>query len=257
MALGGGYTTIDTVLAKLRRDTGGIVDEADASEWIAEVLATIAPTKMLSIIATDGNPELNHPEPIPVVNYRAKLPCNLVQFKSAFELHAYQKLRPTFSDTHIVNMSKTPNAGTASVYKPDYWESEYTSDPTMQLKDGYIFTNFETGDLIVTYLGWPMDADDNLLIPSDTKVIQALVSTIQYKIDYQLWRAGDIADKVFNDSEQNMHFDVASAGTHAIMPSEDQMYVISNFIKRTVRADSYFQTHFTSLGRKDGFRTHG
>lgn len=262
MALSGNYTTIDTVLAKVRRDSLVTVDEADAIEWISEVLSMFG-NDFLETKITDGNPAQNNPEPIVVSDYRAKLPCDLVEFKYAFDLETYKKLQSTFSETHLVNMSNTKNGEAHRRLTPDYWargikeygESFY-NEGTYQLKKGYIFTDYKEGSLIIIYKAWPMDDDENLLVPSDQKVIQALASKIQYHIDYQLWRSGDISDRVFQDSQQNMLFDIPAANTHAIMPSEDQMNRISNFIKSTLRNNNYFDTHFTSFGRRDRYRTH-
>jgi len=263
MALSGQYTTLDTILARLQRDTKTTIDEADAIEWVTEVLARIAPQSVLKEIITDGNPDEGHPIPVRVENYRAKFPCDLVEFKYAFELDHYKKLRPSMNETHRVNMNKTKNAGRYAKYTPDFFAKQphdefanYYREGTYQVKNGYIYTDFPDGYLILIYLGWPMDENENLLIPADEKVIRGLVSTLQYKADYQAWRNGDLADKVFNDSEQNMHFDVASAQTHIIMPSEDEMYTINNFLRKSVRNDNFFNTHFSSVGTPDKYRTH-
>lgn len=262
MALSGAYTTLDTVLAKVRRDSLINVDEADAIEWVSEILAMFG-NSFLKTIVTDGNPIENNPEPLVVSDYRVKLPCDLVEFKYAFDLDSFAKLQATFSETHTVNMTKTPNAANYKKINPEYWKTEgnqyltnYYQEASYQLKHGYLYTDYPEGKLILVYLGWPMDEDENLLIPADPKVIQAMASKIQYHIDYQLWRSGDISDRVFNDSEQNMLFDIPAAQTHALMPNENQMERISNFIKKNVRTDMYFDTHFNSLGRRDKYRTH-
>lgn len=262
MAFSGKFTTIDTVLAKVRRDSLLNADEADAIEWVSEVLAMFS-SDFLEWKATDGNPKHNNPAPLVVSDYRTKLPCDLVEFKYAFDLDSYRKLQSSFSETHLVNMSNTTNAESYKHITPEYWArgidtiaSRYYNEGTYQLKKGYIYTDFKEGKLIAVYKAWPMDEDENLLIPADPKVIQAMASKIQYHLDYQLWRSGDIADKVFEDSQQNMLWDVPAANAHMIMPSEDQMDRISNFIKQTIRKDHYFDTHFTSLGRRDKYRTH-
>lgn len=265
MPLSGNYVTIDTVLNRLRIHSGSTMDEEDALELVAEVMETVAPNEMLSPMITDGNRNEFHHEPIEVVNYRAKLPCDLVILNKVFELEYFRALRKSVGDSHRVNMSQHPTAlDKYKGYTPDFWyfnESKPWADPiregTYQVKKGYIYTDFPSGHLIVTYQGWPMDEDENLLIPSDAKVIKAMVSTLQHNIDYKLFRSGDIAERVYQISRQDYLYDVPAAGTHAKMPDEDMMYAVSNFMRKTLRRDNYFNTHFTSMGREDRYRTHG
>lgn len=257
MALSGRYTTLDTVFNKLSINTGQTVEEADAIEWVAEILSTIAPQEMLLPKITDGNPEEGHPNPLAVTNYRSEeMPCDLVVLGNIYDIETFRGLRGSFAQTHSINMSSAPDTYQAfKTYTPDIWVTpNEKQDPTFQVKGNRIYTNFETGGLIVTYWGWPMDDDENLMVPADPKILKALTSFLQYKLDYRLWRNGDIADKVFQHSEQQYLFDMAAAQTFAKMPSEGMMESISQFLRSWIPNDHAFNTHFTSVGRSHKMR---
>ena len=252
MALSGRYTTLDAVLRRVRFQSGESIDMDEAAEWVSDILEMISPQDMLVQMITDGNPEEGHPDPVEVINYRAAIPCNAVQVLSVFELSSFANLRESLSVSHRVNMKNSKNAGEYSKYTPDVWNNiKNRKDGTIQIKKGHIYTSFETGHLIVVYLGFPMDEDQNLLIPADAKIVRAITSYLQYKIDYKLWRSGDINEKVYQDSEQNYLFDIGAADTYSKMPTEARMETIKNYMRSFVSNDKHFVNHFSTLGQPD------
>jgi hypothetical protein len=252
MALSGNYTTLDEVLRRVRFQSGEIIDIDEAAEWVSDILEMVSPQDMLVPIITDGNPSENHPEPVEVIDYKAKIPCDAVLVTSVFELSSFTNMRESLSTSHRINMTKTPNAGKYSEYNPNFWNKKDTrKDLTFQVKKGHIYTSFEKGHIIIAYWGWPMDADGNLMVPSDKKIVRALASYIQYKIDYKLWRSGDINERIYRDSEQAYMFDIAAADSYSKMPTEARMESIKNYMRSFVSNDKNFSKHFVSLGQSD------
>jgi hypothetical protein len=154
-------------------------------------------------------------------------------------------MRESLSPTHRLNMP-------GSEYNPSYWNRmQGRRENTFQIKKGYVYTNMETGKLIMVYLGFPMDEEQNLLIPADAKIVRAMTSYLQYKIDYKLWRAGDLNERVFRESEQDYYFDIAAADSYAKMPTEARMESIKNYMRSFVSNDKHFSKHFVTLGQPD------
>ena len=252
------YTTLDVVFNRLHINTGSSIQESDAVEFVIEALSMIAPGEILTVKITDGNPDEGHPNPLEVINYRAEMPCDVVEPLNIFDIETYSQLRESMSPTHMLNFAKAKAPFDKwNKYTPDSWTKgsvDKNSDLAFQIKKGHIYTNFETGGLILVYLGWPMDEDGNILIPSDQKIIRAITSFLQYKIDYRLWRNGDIADKVYQDSELKYLFDIGAAHAEAKLPSDGLMESISNFMRSWVPNQNAFKTHMVSTGRSDKLR---
>lgn len=259
MPINSRYTTLDVVFNRLQIQSNSSIDEQDAIEWVTEILGSIAPQEILQLKFTDGNRDEGHPNPIAIVNYRGEMPCDAVHVLNVIDLESFAQLRENFSASMRINMKNTPGFEKWNGYTPDVWTKGNASiglaDGTYQIKGNHIYVDFETGGIIAVYLGWPMDEEENLLIPSDPKIIRAVTSFLQYKIDYKLWRNGDITDKIFEHSERAYLFDVGSAQTSAKMPSEGMMQSILQFMTSWVPSNNAFRQQFASTGRSDKFRT--
>jgi hypothetical protein len=249
MALSGNYTTLNEVLRRVRFQSGETIDLDEAAEWVSDILEMISPQDMLIPMITDGNQNEGHPEPVKVENYRGKLPCDSVMVTNIFNVSNFENMRESSSVSHRVNMSGSDKY---KDYNPSYWSNiNKRRDTTFQLKKGYIYTDFEKGELIVCYWGFPLDEEGNLLIPSDKKIVRAMASYIQYKIDYKLWRSGDINEKVYRDSEQTYLFDIGAADSFSKIPSNSRMENIKNYMRSFVSNDKNFVKHFSSFGQPD------
>ncbi len=115
------------------------------------------------------------------------------------------------------------------------------------LSDSYIFTNYPDGYVFIACKAFPIDNEGFPLIPDNRRFKEAVKSFIRFKIDYILWRTGEIDERMFKYSETEWLFYCPSASNAAKMPSKDNLQALMNQIKLIPRR--YAHTNlFQTLG---------
>lgn len=99
------------------------------------------------------------------------------------------------------------------------------------INNNYIFTNFKTGYLFISYSAILVDCDGLPMIPDDRRYKQAVKAYICKNIDYILYRKGEITREIFNYSETEWLFYVSSASNKAKIPNIDGMQSLLNQVK--------------------------
>lgn len=105
---------------------------------------------------------------------------------------------------------------------------------TYKINNRYIYTNFETGFIELTYTGFVTDNSGFPMIPDDERYIKAIEWSIIEFLDYKKWRNGDLPDKVYQNTAQKRSFYIASAISKASLPTIDQMESIKNMWLRSI-----------------------
>jgi hypothetical protein len=239
--LTGKYTTIARVLENVIRDTG-FTDEvtyADAIEWAYRAMQFIGAPQIYITKVTDGNKDLEHPDPILVANYRAELPSDL---HSIIQIRDYHNRASLKSSTY--NFSLSSNMREATVGN----SLEYI------INDGYIFTNFKDGYLEIAYEAFPTDKEGYPMIPEDERYLKAVESYIIERIARKLWLQDKINDYKYKALEQDWLFYVNSAKTKAQMPSLDEMESLKNQLLRLISHPDRHKHQFTQLGDAEQLR---
>jgi len=239
--LTGKYTTIARVLENVIRDTG-FTDEinfADAIEWAYRAMQFIGAPQIYITKVTDGNKELEHPDPIQVVNYRAELPCDLHKI---IQIRDYCNRASLKSSTYNFLMSDNMREATVGN------SLEYI------INDGYIFTNFIEGQLEIAYEAFPIDKEGYPMIPDDERYLKAVESYIIERIARKLWLQDKINDYKYKALEQDWLFYVKSAKTKAQMPSFDEMESLKNQVLRLISHPDRHKNQFTQLGDAEQMR---
>jgi len=128
------------------------------------------------------------------------------------------------------------------------YNQEYRVNPEYQweykINDGYIHCNFETGFLEVSYVGFVTDVHGFPMIPDDQRFIEAVRWSLIEHIDYKKWRVGEITDKVYQYSDQQRSWYIASARNKADIPSIDQMESIKRMFLRSIPKIDEHGTYF-------------
>lgn len=240
------------LVATVYRD-GGYTTEisySDCIEWTAECLDLIAAPQGYIKKVTDIN------NPVIIENYRGKIPADLVQIIQTAKLdnsYPQSSMVGTALDytgvvfdkdgngtiTQVVN-GKVITAPLSSIgcklipmrYATDTFnlglhcndciDTLVDSDYTYELNNDYIFANFKTGKVVFSYLGYPIDCDGFPMIPDNIKFKQAVKSYLMERIDYKLWRKGELNTAVYSKSEQERMWYIGAAQTQAQIPSIDQ-----------------------------------
>ena len=121
---------------------------------------------------------------------------------------------------------------------------QYRVNPEAQyeykINDSYIYTNFETGYIEIAYTGFVTDEHGFPMIPDDQRYIEAVRWSVIEHLDYKKWRVGEITDKVYNHSQQQRDWYIASAKNKANIPSVGEMEKLKNmFLRSITKVDAY------------------
>lgn len=264
MALNGKYIGISRIIDGVYRDFGWSdeINWVDCIEWAGECLDLIAaPTQYINRI-TDGNEAINHPCPLVVKNYRAAMPCDLLYIIQVKDSQTGVPLRHS-GDTFHNNIPKMEAGAATAVGTSDI--GTFTSpfiaaqarlndgcatDLTYTTNDCYIFTNFEEGELIVSYTAFPTDAEGMPLIPDDQAYVQAVKHYIAEKIAQKKFIQGKMGQGVFVHLQKERDWYVGKANSRAHMPTIDQMETWKNEFVRLIPNLNTHSDGFKSLGNQ-------
>ncbi len=153
---------------------------------------------------------------------------------------------PTFNFMNDTNVTLSKFlAGTPSV-------TSNLTDPTYTINDNFIFTSFREGyNVIMAYKAFPIDNKGLPLIPDDVKFKLAVKCFITMKIDYILWRRGDLPRDVYEHSEREWAWYCGAATTKARIPSYDKMESIKNSVMKLIPKLDQHANGFMNLGSKE------
>ena len=256
--LNGKYISSAEIVDRVIRDSGVKVPFSDAIDWVAEVLDLIAvPMSYVQKVQC-----------LEVEEFQTRIPHDLVQFKQVGRKGLKGSTIPHFTrvvldftkgsefninlnadqDCPIIPMRMTSNNMHEHLVCDECENQISDIDHTYSLTDGYIKTNFRKGEILVSYMGYPVDCDGFPLIPDDEKFKQAVQWYIQSKIDYKLWRQNKLAGDVYQKTEQERNWYIGAAQNSGNMPSVDQMETWKNMYLRLIPDNSAHNDFFNSIG---------
>lgn len=118
--------------------------------------------------------------------------------------------------------------------------------PKYKLNNGYIYTNFNHGFVEMSYKSYPVDEFGMPMIPDDQRFIEAVKWYIISNIDYKRWRItrNSADERIFNSSDRQRDWYVASARSKGHMPSLDMIESIKNMMLRSIPKLNEHKTGF-------------
>lgn len=131
---------------------GVTFNKAEVEEWIFELLRQIGTDTQSALIDAK----------VDVKNGKAKLPSGIQQLKSITEESSMYPMQELFGSQKFVSLS----------YK---------------LYRGYLYTDFDEGTIIVTYVGNPIDEYGNPEVPNEQYYISAVDAYIRYKMSMKAY----------------------------------------------------------------------
>ena len=245
MALNGKYRNIDAVIEKVHRDYGFTdINKGDCAEWIGEILGLIGEEEIFIQKQTDGNNDLCNLPPIEVRNGRAKLPCDLVKLISVKDavtgvtlLESLDNFMPTFNDCKDGEIkfedrrnSIQEDKGCEKVLS-DGEENQLNYNElnkTYRVNNDFIFTNFDNGYLIMSYVGFPIDDEGYPLIPDDESFMRSASLEIAYNTAFKMAMRGSINERFLDRLARERDWYVGQAKNKAIIPNADKLESLKN-----------------------------
>jgi len=223
--INGKYVSIEPIISKVYRDMGmkDAMDINDAIEWAGECLELIAAPYSL----------VEKVERVPVTNYKAAIPC---------DLHLFE----TIAGVQMVNLEDTDYTGVTfkqMLYATDSYHHYYCGSMkdmpcdgtlTYKVNDNFIFTNFEEGQVLVSYQAIPTDDRGYPMIPASVSFKMAVSAYISERLGFIKWSSGKMAAGVYQKLDQERMFYIGQAGTSGQLTSLDQMQAIQNNMLRLI-----------------------
>lgn len=217
------YVSIYNVVEKLYRDYSHKMelDILDVVEWAAEALDLIGAYAQLKRIPN---------ETITIANYKAKLPCELVTLDGV----KYNGVPLVYSvgvygpENKVQGTEVTNTLNRTTVDDQNFpMLGNKTRSAALPysyiVQDGYIHTNLQSGEMVLSYTGIEVDSNGFPLVPDDAAYTSAITAYVQMMLDRKEWRAQRAPEAFYRDSERAWRKFSTSARARGIMPSVDKM----------------------------------
>lgn len=195
------YVSIKFVISKVYRDLQLESDESwiNMIEWAAEALEFIgAGNQYTDIIKT-----------IHVNKHRAELPCG---FKYLLGIsHCGQEMYK-LQGLYDTRSCEDENTHNKRIQLRSHTELGFT------INEGFINTNFDKGDITISYRGIYLDEEGFPMIPDMIEFKEALYRYILTKLYYPQAISGKIPMSIYKDMQQEWFAYAKQAAAKALMP---------------------------------------
>lgn len=236
--LNGNYVSIRSVAERVYK-TGLNPEEIgfyDLVELIGQALCKIGVLYAYENKITDP--------PITIEDYRGVLPSDIVTIIQVRE-----------------SVSKIPLLKITGTFQPVFESNNLanSNDPTMagyRIGDGYIYTNFDEGEIEISYTAFVTDDDGLPMVPDSERFIEAVVSYCNYQIAKRLYLQDKLSRDKFQYLEQEWYFYVKSAAGYAHLPSLDQAEALKNQLVRFKQSSILHGTQFVYLNSPEIIKVH-
>jgi hypothetical protein len=240
----GKTVTTDFIINKIQSAysfTRGM-DKFDIAEHIFDAMDLMGVRISYVHRITDGVG--NNPDVITIEDYSGILPCDLFQIQGV--------------RTHDTKISLTEDT---SVYKPTYKSfddpnASFDTQLKYYVNDNYIYVNYETGELEMSYLAFPTDKNGLPLIPDDTRYINGIVAYVAERIGFSLWWTDQLADKKYAKLETERLWYIPSGASSLLIPSYDKAEALKNMLNRMMQSSDQHRYGFKFLNSQEQLINH-
>jgi hypothetical protein len=172
-------------------------------------------------------------ENLDIKDYRCLLPCDCIKV---------QQIRDNKTKLMLPYMTAT-----------DYKDK---SLPAYKIQGNVIYTNFDNGSITVYYSAIKVDDDGLPMLPDTPVFIKALESYIKKEYFTVLFDCGNINLNVLQNAQNDWSFNAGHCRAYFTLPSEDEMEMIGNVMKRMIPEKNEKYTGFKDTHIKEVIKTH-
>jgi hypothetical protein len=243
------YISTNSIIESLARDADyDNVSIGDLLEWIWEVISYMN----IPMYYTEATTTIE------IDNYRGRLPFNFykeTQIRDTYSEVPYIKTTNIFyhipdkDSINDVQAHINVDGGTEELSTSNLSSNKRIIQREFNIRDGWIYVEFETGDLEMAYKAYPLDESGFPLIPEDAKFMRAIKTFLIKNLDYKAWRKGIIPKDIYQDSEQNYYYAVAAAQSHSNMPDLATLETIRRFSSLMVSDPNQYAKSFKHLNK--------
>lgn len=237
----------------------------EVKEWVFDALSLISVTKLMY----DDYAEIT------IENGRGKLPANFFGLNPAGLREKSTGIvllshRGSFgsSVTGVSGRSITYVAGSSIVYDQngDLVESDQVSFLTTlgegteemytyRLTDGWVFCNISQTTLEISYKAIPVDEENSPLVPDDTKIINAIVASVAYRLAKRLMIREELTPRAYDIIEKDALFNMASARSANKVLAMHEMESFKNRFLRLMPDVTAYYDSFDTFGNPEQLNT--
>ena len=213
-----GYVSIAEIIERsLDNFDSEAIDYSVAVRHCADAISLIAtPDQMMDYISE-----------IKVHNYRGCLPENLVNLTQMRLCDTGEVLQQSTNTFHLKAREQENHK------YPQELGLRYS------INNNWIHTNFENGDVQVSYRGLMIDDNGYPMIPNRVEYKLAIESYLTERIAFKLLAKEQINPNIYNIFQQERLFNMGSALEKGKTPSPEKMEIIKNsFIRLLDRVDA-------------------
>lgn len=174
---------------------------------------------------------LDKVESIEIANYRGALPCDLISINQV----KYKG---------ICIRSMTDNFNTKN------------GEPTFKTQGRIIYTNFEEGEVQISYKAIPLDEEGYPLLPDNPIFLKALELYIKKEWFTILFDMGKVSPAVLQNTQQEYAFKVGQCNNEFLIPSVSEMESITNMMNQLIPRLNEFRTGFKYQGNKEQLKNY-
>lgn len=223
------YVSLDYILNKLNDDWGFEEELSVAADRLQE---------LIDIVNDPDSFEEDFVE-IPVEDYRGTLPTDFYKIQAA----------NIKVNNNTLSIPLTDNSDRMSRFSTTRQNTPDTAEYTYEIKQGYIFTGFESGTVELSYKKRPINPTDGLpYIPDDAKTIRVMVNLLAMMKGRKLYLANKLDERRFQYINQEYLHSLASWSNHLKGFTPEEAEVIKN---------RYLKLNDNPIKHFNNFKTHG
>lgn len=222
----GNYTTIRTVIENLQRDVeyDNELNIYDIAEWTWQAMDSIGARTAMEEKETV----------IEIEDYMGELPFDFKVINGIRNQESKINMIPS-SDIHFQENNNNANTPPLAVN-------------TYKISHKFIFTDFKEGNIDLSYNAIKLDDEGFPLIPDETRYLSAVEAYIRYKMDYKLYRIGQVTRVIYEESKQHWLFMCKSAFNKMVTPNYDKAEALKKQINSMLDNRQAHNSGFRTLG---------
>ena len=124
------------------------------------------------------------------------------------------------------------------------------------LRDGYIFTSIEDGDIEISYKAYPTDKDGLPQVPDDTKYIAAVTAYVAERIGFRMYMEDLMTERKYERLNTDWLFRVQQAANSIRIPSLDQAEALKNQLVKMTLFSNHHAYNFRYLNSPESNKTY-
>lgn len=239
--LNGKQVGLETIVERVHRDTGFIVDVdwIDIAEWVGDALGLIDAPMQYRERITDN---IDAPK-IEITDKRGELPCDLVRIIQTRTCDG-KPMRYSTDSFH------------RSMHVDNCKDLTCSSDLTYKVNNNYIFTNFNSGEVEMAYLAYPTDEKGFPTVPADEVFQQAVTAYVAERIGQRLYLRDKISRDKFHHLQQERTWYIGKAQTKPLIPNRDKTESIKNQFRKLVDFARNHRTGYKETSVEQVIRNH-